>query len=112
MTCSLSEKESAVSTYQPFMQALLWTCKSCGFVYEGGQPKQNCPMCESYKTSFIDFPQHLEAQIREAHPDKSFNHAECRAMRRELMEEHNVDAHNRVAGRILPSASGTNIKPS
>lgn len=101
-----------MSTYQPFMQALLWTCKSCGFVYEGGQPKQNCPVCEAYKTSFIDIPQHLEAQVREAHPDKSFNHGECRTMRLELMKEHDVDSRNRVAGRVLPSASGTNIKPS
>lgn len=101
-----------MTEYQPFMQALLWTCKTCGFVYEGGQPKQNCPVCEAYKTSFIDFPQHLEAQIREAHPDKSFNHTDCRNMRRELMEEHDVDAKNRVAGRVLPSASGTNINPS
>ena len=101
-----------MTEYQPFMQALLWTCKSCGFAYEGGQPKQNCPMCEAYKTSFIDFPQHLEAKIREAHPDKSFNHAECREMRRKLLEEHGVDKKNRVAGRVLPSTSGTNIDPS
>ena len=101
-----------MSTYQPFMQALLWTCKSCGFVYEGGQPKQNCPVCEAYKTAFIDFPQHLEAKIREAHPDKQPNHGEARKMRLELMKEHKVDRKNRVAGRVLPSASGTNISPS
>ena len=68
-------------------------------------------MCEAYKTAFIDFPQHLEGKIREAHPEKSFNHGECREMRLELMKEHNVDAKNRVAGRVLPSTSGTNIKP-
>lgn len=100
-----------MSTYKPFMQALLWTCKSCGFVYEGGQPKQNCPMCEAYKTAFIDIPQHLEAQVREAHPDKSFNHSECRAMRLELMKDNKVDQSNRLAGRMLPSTSGTNMKP-
>ena len=95
-----------MSTYQPFMQAMIWTCKSCGFAYEGGQPKQNCPFCEAYKTSFIDLPQHLEAQIREAHPDKPFNHADCRAMRKELMKEHGVLTSFRVAGRILPTVSG------
>lgn len=101
-----------MTQYKPFMQALLWTCKHCGFVYEGGQPKQNCPICESYKTSFIDIPQHIEAEVREAHPDKSYNHRECRQMRIELMEENDVDSKNRVSGRIQPSASGTNIKPN
>lgn len=98
-----------MTSFQTFMQALLWTCKSCGFVYEGGQPKQNCPMCEAYKTSFIDFPQHLEAEVRQAHPDKSFNHVDCRAMRQRLMKEHQVDRNNRVAGRVLPTESGNNI---
>ncbi len=99
-------------TYRPYMQALLWTCKSCGFVYEGGQPKQNCPFCEAYKTSFIDLPQHLEAKVREAHPDQSFNHADCRAMRLELMREHGADASPRVAGRVLPTVSGHNMSTS
>ena len=100
-----------MTNYQPFMQAMLWTCKTCGFTYEGGQPKQNCPSCEAYKTSFIDFPQHLEAQIREAHPDKPFNHSECRKMRMELMKEHGVTSSFNVAGRVLPSVSGVNISP-
>lgn len=101
-----------MSNYQPFMQALLWTCKTCGFVYEGGQPKQNCPVCESYKTSFIDIPQHIEAKVRDEFPDKSFNHVDCREMRLELMEEYDVDDKNRVAGRVLPSVSGNNMTPS
>lgn len=101
-----------MTKYQPYMQALLWTCKQCGFVYEGGQPKQNCPICESYKTAFIDIPQHIEAEVREANPDKSPNHIDCRNLRLELMGEHNVFSSNRVAGRVLPSASGTNIEPS
>ncbi|RDV36358.1 hypothetical protein DV096_19250 [Bradymonadaceae bacterium TMQ3] len=101
-----------VTNYQPFMQALLWTCKNCAFVYEGGQPKQNCPMCESYKTSFIDLPQHLEAQVREAHPELPFNHADCRATRKKLMEEHGVLKSYRVSGRQLPTVSGGNISPA
>ncbi len=101
-----------MTQYQPFMHALLWTCKSCGFAYEGGQPKQNCPMCEAYKTSFIDFPQHLESQIREEHPDKSFNHGECRTMRKSMLKEHNVDKKKRVSGRVPPTLSGTNMDPS
>lgn len=101
----------AVTEYKPYMQALLWTCKHCGFVYEGGQPKQNCPVCESYKTSFIDIPQHLEGEVREEHPDKSPNHKDCRQMRTRLMKEHDVDSKNRVSGRMLPTRSGENIKP-
>lgn len=101
-----------MSTYQPFMQAMLWTCKTCGFLYEGGQPKQNCPVCESYKTSFIDLPQHLEGKIRAAYPDKSFNHADCRAMRKELMKEAGVLNSYRVAGRVPPTYSGGKINPS
>ncbi len=94
------------------MQALLWTCKSCGFVYEGGQPKQNCPSCEAYKSSFIDFPQHLEAKVRESYPDVHFNHKFCRTMRLALMAEHNVAAKSRVSGRVLPSVSGEHMNPS
>ncbi len=94
------------------MQAMLWTCKTCGFEYEGGQPKQNCPTCESYKTNFIPFPQHLEAEIRTANPDVPFNNAACRAMRLELMKEHKVAERSNVAGRILPSVSGEYINPS
>lgn len=101
-----------MSSYQPYMQAMLWTCKSCGFVYEGGQPKQNCPVCESYKTSFIDLPQHLEAQVREAHPDKSFNHIDCRTMRLKLMKEAGVGSSFRLAGRVPSTYSGQNINPS
>lgn len=98
--------------FQPFMQALLWTCNSCGFTYEGGQPKQNCPSCEAYKTSFIDFPQHLEAQIRDAHPGLPFNNAQCRAQRLELLRAHQVERKNRVRGRQLPSRSGEHIDPA
>lgn len=94
------------------MQAMLWTCKTCGFEYEGGQPKQNCPVCESYKTNFIPFPQHLEAEIRKAFPDVPFNSASCRKMRVELMVEHNVAGLTNVAGRVLPSVSGEHINPS
>ncbi len=98
--------------YQPFMQAMLWTCKTCAFEYEGGQPKQNCPVCESYKTNFIPFPQNLEAEIRTAHPNVPFNNAACRLMRLELMKTHNVAKLTHTAGRILPSVSGEHINPS
>ena len=100
------------SNFSPFMQALLWTCKSCGFVYEGGQPKQNCPSCEAYKASFIDIPQHIEAKVRETYPDLPPNHAQCRALRLDLMSEEQIGAKHRLTGRILPSRSGEHINPS
>ena len=97
--------------YGSYMQALLWTCTTCGFVYEGGQPKMECPVCESYKTAFIDLPQHLELQVRTDYPDIPPNHADCRAKRLELMEANDVRKHHSVAGRILPAAAGNNMNP-
>lgn len=95
-----------------YMQAMLWTCKTCGFVLEGGQPKYECPLCESYKTSFIDIPQHLERQVREAHDKLPPNHQSCRTARLSLMKEHGVDKLRRAAGRVLPAAAGNHIDPS
>ena len=66
--------------FDTFFQAMLWTCKTCGYQIEGRQPMYECPLCESYKTNFIDIPQHLEAKVREAHEGKSFNHADARAI--------------------------------
>ena len=71
-----------------------------------------CPVCESYKTSFIDLPQHIEAQVREELPDNPHNHRDNRARRIELIAEHKVLDNNRVSGRILPAASGNNMNPS
>ncbi|MFW5966070.1 MAG: rubredoxin-like domain-containing protein [Persicimonas sp.] len=95
-----------------YFQAMLWTCTSCGYVYEGGQPKMECQMCEAYKTAFIDLPQHLEQQVREELPDLPPNHIERRNRRLELMKEHEVFEKHRVSGRVLPSQSGNNIDPT
>ena len=95
-----------------YMQAMLWTCKTCGYVIEGGQPHYECPLCESYKTSFIDFPQHLERTIRQGHPTLPPNHRDCRDQRLALIKEHGVDKKRRAAGRILPAASGNHMNPS
>lgn len=95
-----------------YMVAMLWTCTSCGFLKEGGQPKMECPFCEAYKTSFIDIPQHLEKEVREAHCDLPFNHRDCRKMRLELMEGADVHSTARRAGRVLPSAAGNWMDPS
>jgi rubredoxin len=100
------------SKYTGYFQALLWTCTSCGFVYEGGQPKMECQTCEAYKTAFIDIPQHLEQKVREEFPELPPNHIECRNRRLELMKENNAFRKFSVAGRVLPSRSGTNIDPS
>lgn len=91
---------------------MLWTCSSCGFVHEGGQPDMECQLCEAYKTGFIDIPQDIEADVREEFPDRPPNHEDCRMRRLELMKERNAFEDNRVQGRVLPTDSGTNIDPS
>ncbi len=95
-----------------FMQAMLWTCRSCGFQLEGGQPPYECPVCEAYKTNFMDIPQHLEQELREEHKDLPKNHATIRAKRVDLIKENNLDRTRRAAGRILPAASGNSMNPS
>ncbi len=95
-----------------YFQAMLWTCKTCGYQLEGRQPMYECPLCESYKSNFIDIPQHLEAEVRKAHEGMSFNHADARTMRLGLMTEHKADGMNRASGRILPAASGNHMNPS
>lgn len=95
-----------------FMQAMLWTCRSCGFQLQGGQPPYECPICEAYKTNFMDIPQHLEGELRAAHADLPPNHADVRAARVALIDEHGLDKKRRAAGRVLPAASGNAMNPS
>lgn len=101
-----------MTTTDPFMFALLWTCTHCGFVYEGGQPKMECQFCGSYKTAFIDMPQHLEKEVREEFPELPPNHRDCRKVRLSLMKRDKVNARATVRGRVLPATSGTQIDPS
>ncbi len=100
------------SKFTGYFQALLWTCPSCGYVREGGQPKMECQFCEAYKTSFIDIPQDLEAKVRQEFPDLPPNHVKCRQRRLELMKETNAFRKFHVAGRVLPSESGNHIDPT
>ena len=95
-----------------YMQAMLWTCKSCGFQIQGGQPHYECPICESYKTNFIDIPQHLERELRQEHEELPPNHATLRAARVELIKEHSLGRKRRAAGRVLPAAAGNSINPT
>ncbi len=97
---------------ETFMQAMLWTCRSCGFQLQGGQPPYECPICEAYKTNFMDIPQHIEKQLREDHPDLPPNHADVRAQRRLRIEEEGLVRKRRAAGRILPAAAGNHMNPS
>ena len=97
---------------ETFMQAMLWTCKSCGFQLQGGQPPYECPVCEAYKTTFMDIPQHIEKELREAHPDLPPNHIDIRAKRVAMIEEKGLVKKRRAAGRILPAPSGNNMNPS
>jgi len=101
-----------MSDYETYLHAMIWTCTSCGFSYFGGQPKMECPVCESYKTAFIDIPQHIEQTVRDEFGDNPANHRDNRARRLDLMDEYQVRSRNRAAGRVLPAASGNNMNPS
>lgn len=98
--------------FDTYMHAMVWTCTTCGFIHEGGQPKMECQVCESYKTAFINLPQHLEREVRETHPELPPNHRTCRDLRLELMAREGVKAKKRFAGRVLPGASGNSMNPS
>lgn len=98
-----------MSLSNPYMHAMLWTCTSCGYVIEGRQPMYECPLCEAYKTAFIDIPQHIEREIRDANASLPFNHATCRAQRVERIKRDKLKLKRRAAGRVLPAVTGTNI---
>ena len=93
----------APPTLAPHAQALVWTCTSCGFALEGGQPHMECPSCEAYKTAFINIPQHIEVQVRSELGKKDhFNITAARQRRLELMNEGGVFEKFMVKGRFLP----------
>jgi hypothetical protein len=71
-----------------------------------------CPVCEAYKSAFVDLPQHLEREIRTEFENLPPNHRDCRKMRLRLMDDSDVRKNTRLAGRILPSASGNFSDPS
>jgi len=100
-----------MSQYDTYLHALIWTCRTCGFAYFGGQPKMECPVCESYKTNFVALPQHHEQAVRGEFPENPPNHRDSRARRLELLNSEG-DRKNQVAGRILPAASGNHMDPS
>ncbi len=81
-----------------YMHSVLWCCSSCGFVLEGGQPSLECPICEAYKSSYIDSPAHIEAGIRATH-GTLYNGAEARAERLEKLREGGYLRSFRLKGR-------------
>lgn len=90
------------SKIAPYTMALLWTCTSCGFLKEGGQPHMECPSCEAYKTSFINLPQHLEDEIRAGLKKAHFNCTAAREQRLQMMSEQGFLKKFQVKGRFLP----------
>lgn len=97
-----------------FMQSLLWCCTSCGFMRAGGQPLMECPICEAYKTSFIDTPQHIEAELIRQFGEGNTNHADARAQRLTILREQGLLKNHRVRGRFTkavhrPNASRTSL---
>lgn len=71
-----------------------------------------CPVCAAAKANFVNLPQHLEAEVREAFPDIPPNHKDARAKRLELIREHDVRSRARCHGRVTPSVSGENVDDS
>jgi len=59
-----------------------------------------CPICEAYKSSFIDTPQHIEAQLREEFGDDNTNSAPARAKRLLVLREGGYLRTNRIRGRM------------
>lgn len=84
---------------QPFMQSLLWCCTSCGFMRAGGQPVMECPICEAYKSAFIDSPQQIEAQLLDTYGEGNTNTADARRERLTLLRASGHLSHYRVRGR-------------
>lgn len=83
---------------KPYMQSVLWCCTSCGFVLEGRQPHMECPICEAYKSSYIDSPAHIEADLRDEYGELS-NGAEARKQRLMRLREGGYTRSYRLKGR-------------
>ncbi len=83
-----------------YMQSLIWCCGSCGFTLKGGQPSMECPICEAYKASNIDIPQHIEAALIEEFGADLTNSAEARKKRLQLLEEGGYRKKSRLKGRV------------
>lgn len=89
-----------------YMHSILWCCSSCGFVLEGGQPTMECPICEAYKSAFIDTPAHVEAELRNEFGDLH-NGAEGRAARLTKLREGGFLKNYRVKGRFTIAVNGS-----
>jgi hypothetical protein len=59
-----------------------------------------CPICESYKESFIDIPQHIESSVRASFGADAANSAEARAARKKLLAAEGLLRRYRVKGRV------------
>lgn len=95
-----------------YMQSLLWCCSSCGFVIKGGQPKMECPICEAYKTAFIDIPQHVEAEVRGDFGEDLANSADARNARLAKLREGGHLRGFRVKGRFVEAVHHDRQAPS
>ena len=51
-----------------------WKCTVCGYIHEGKNPPDSCPVCGAFKYQFIlyeDLPPELEKRLREAFAGES-----------------------------------------
>lgn len=97
-----------------FQQGLHWCCTSCGFLKVGGQPMMECPICEAYKTSFIDIPQHVEVELAATHGADATNVEAARAERLVKVREAGYAKRFRLKGRAVeavnhPTASRSGV---
>lgn len=86
-----------------YMQSVLWCCTSCGFSIQFGQPKYECPLCEAYKSAFVDTPQHIERELKDKYGEGNTNSAEAREARLVILREHGYLKNNRFRSRQLES---------
>ena len=91
----------------PLMQTMIWTCGSCGFAIEGKAPHMECPVCEAYKSSFVDIPQHVEVAVRDAFGADNANSAEARRDRLARLREGGYIRSARLRGRRPKAVHGS-----
>lgn len=84
-----------------YMQSVMWCCTSCGFSLQFGQPKYECPLCEAYKSAFVDTPQHIERELTEKYGEGNTNAADARAERLSILRENGYLKNNRFRSRQL-----------
>ncbi len=67
-----------------------WKCTVCGYIHEGDNPPEECPVCKAYKYQFILFeplPETLEKSLRDAFAGESKASIRNQAFARKAQQE-------------------------